>query len=68
MVPLSHCLRQLPLRKGRSLLRPYIDTPNQLPGAAIYVDARLGHARAAVRVKLLFIAIDGCRFLALLRD
>jgi hypothetical protein len=47
--------------------RAYVDAPDQLPCAAVHVDARLGRAGAAVRVQLLLIAKDGWHVLLALR-
>jgi hypothetical protein len=58
-VPLSHYIRQSVLCMLRSNARPYVDTADQLAGAAVDIDARLGHTRPPVCVQLLFIAVYG---------
>jgi hypothetical protein len=63
MVPLSHCSCQYAIAASPSVhvcRRPYVDAANQLAGAAVDVDARLGCAGPAVCVQLLLIAKDGC--------
>ena len=59
-MPLSHCT--IVSQHGTCWLGApsYVDAPDQLAGAAVYIDARLGHAGPSVRVQLLFIAVDGC--------
>ena len=37
--------------------RPYVDAADQLAGAAVDIDARLGNSRPSVCVQLLFIAV-----------
>jgi hypothetical protein len=46
--------------------RAYVDAADQLPGAAVHVDARLGRAGPAICVQLLLIAEYGCQALSAL--
>jgi hypothetical protein len=43
---------------NHAFVRPYIQPPNELPSATVYVDTRLSGLRAAVRMDAVFVSVE----------